>query len=423
MNYHFKIAANSAAQFVARIVSSGSILLATLLITRNLSKEVWGDFVTITSYVGIFAIVADFGLNGVVLKFLTIEEEKIAIYFKNLLGLRIVLSISASFLALVVLSFLPYSSGIKVGIIVALLLISTQAVVNTALLVFQKKLRYDFSSLADILGSFVIVFLVFLAIKFHSNLFVILFIFVFGNIVKAAASLFFVHFLVKIRGIAFNFQLWRLFLISSLPLGLMVVFSQLNANVDKQILALTTENIGVSASLAVAIYGLSYRIFDFSLSIPTYIVNSSYPLLLNTHKNDKTELFKLAKQLFIGLLLLGIVLSIIGWVLSPWVLQVFGKYSQSLVSLRVLLLGLPFFFVSSLLLWLTITINKEKIVPFIYGFAALANVVLNLIFIPKFGYNAAAWVTVISELIILILLSVVLINYFTIYRGKANELK
>lgn len=416
MNLHFKIAANSLAQLISRIVSTFTLLLVTILITRNLSKEVWGDFVIITSYVGLFTVLADFGLNGVVLKILTREEHRLEEFFKNLMGLRLVLSLVAIFAVLCVLSFLPYSSGVKIGIIVGNVLIIAQAVLNTSLLIFQYKLRYDLGSISDILGSLVTLFLVLLAVKFHAGLLIILTIFIIGSIVKAFVSLFFVHFLVKVRGVAFNFKLWRILIISSLPLGLMMIFSQINASVDKQIIALTNPAfLGVSASLAVAIYGLSYRIFDFSLAIPTFVVNSAYPILLNSHKNDREELLTLAKQLAIGLLGLGLVLAVVGFFISPVVLQIFGSYSAALVSLRILLFGLPLFFVTSLLLWIIITINKEKIIPFIYGFAALANITLNLILIPKYGYNAAAWVTIISELIIFILLVIVLANYFAEY--------
>jgi O-antigen/teichoic acid export membrane protein len=40
--------------------------------------------------------------------------------------------------------------------------------------------------------------------------------------------------------------------------------------------------------------------------------------------------------------------------------------------------------------------KKTKIIPFITGFAALLNIGLNLIFIPKFGAIAAAWTTAFS---------------------------
>ncbi|HSX58171.1 MAG TPA: polysaccharide biosynthesis C-terminal domain-containing protein, partial [Candidatus Saccharimonadales bacterium] len=74
-----------------------------------------------------------------------------------------------------------------------------------------------------------------------------------------------------------------------------------------------------------------------------------------------------------------------------------------------------------LLLWLTIVLNKEKFLPFIYGFAAVVNLSLNLYLVPKYGYNSAAWVTLLSELIIMLLLLLVL--YYESFTTTKNSAK
>lgn len=78
------------------------------------------------------------------------------------------------------------------------------------------------------------------------------------------------------------------------------------------------------------------------------------------------------------------------------------------MSLRILLIGVPIFYATSLALWINIALNKDNFLPFIYGFAALLNVSLNLFLIPRFGFNFAAWVTVITEATILLLLFLVI---------------
>ena len=70
----FRIGVNTSAQIAARSVTAVSTLIVTLLVTRNLSQSDWGIFVTITSYVALFYLIADFGLNGVVVR--ELEERK-----------------------------------------------------------------------------------------------------------------------------------------------------------------------------------------------------------------------------------------------------------------------------------------------------------------------------------------------------------
>ena len=165
MNIHFKIAANSLAQLLSRVISAAAVLVLTFLITKNLSRDVWGDFVTITSYLGLFVLITDFGINGAVLKKLIQNEENEEIIYKNLFGLRIVLALLSIFISIAVLSFLPYSPAIKMGIIFGTIYFVSQSIVNTTSAIFQLRMRYDLFAISDILGSLALVFLAFLAIK------------------------------------------------------------------------------------------------------------------------------------------------------------------------------------------------------------------------------------------------------------------
>ncbi len=403
------LAKNSFYQLVSRVVSAAVMLLVTILITRNLSREVWGQFLIITSYVGLFTFIADFGLNAIVVRDLAKGSETTDKLFQNLIGLRVVLSIFAIFLSLGILAFLPHSSGVKIGIILASSLILFQSLFTSGAAAFQHKLRYDLYAVSDIIGSLVLLALIFLAVSANLGLLFIVLIMVISTLVKAVLSLGLSQRLLRSYGIAFDLDIYKDLLWTSLPIGLMLLFSQLNANIDKQVIALSDPKaFGVSATVAVGIYGLSYRIFDFIISLATYISNSAYPILLNKVSENLAEFNLLAKKLLLGLFGLGVVISIIGWLLTPVFLSFFKNYSESAVSLRILFTSVPFFFVTSLLLWLSIALKKEKTLPFIYGLAFLFNLAANIYLIPRFGYNMAAWTTLFSELLIFLLLGLVL---------------
>ena len=73
----------------------------------------------------------------------------------------------------------------------------------------------------------------------------------------------------------------------------------------------------------------------------------------------------------------------------------------AVTALQILAAGIPFFYLSALLMWLLVVFEKQKWLLGIYGFGALFNLTSNLLFIPKFGYLAAAVTTGLSEAIIL----------------------
>jgi O-antigen/teichoic acid export membrane protein len=98
--------------------------------------------------------------------------------------------------------------------------------------------------------------------------------------------------------------------------------------------------------------------------------------------------------------------------LAPQILTlIYGSTLGAARLFRILLIALPIDFCFSLL-W-TVLISRGFERPVLYSLAAAAgvNVFLNLVFIPRFQANAAAWVTVVSyALLFSVLLIFVLKN-------------
>jgi O-antigen/teichoic acid export membrane protein len=98
--------------------------------------------------------------------------------------------------------------------------------------------------------------------------------------------------------------------------------------------------------------------------------------------------------------------------LAPQILTViYGSTLGAAGLFRILLIALPIDFCFSLL-W-TVMVSRGYERPVLYSFAAAAgvNVFLNLVFIPRFQANAAAWATVVSyALLFAVLLVFVLKN-------------
>ena len=55
-------------------------------------------------------------------------------------------------------------------------------------------------------------------------------------------------------------------------------------------------------------------------------------------------------------------------------------------------------------MWILIAQGKAWRLVWIYGIAMVVNVMLNIIFTPRFGYTAAAAITGVSEGVVLLLL-------------------
>lgn len=400
MNTPQKIAYNTAAQMLGKAATTITTLLITVLITRRFGPSGYGDFTVMMAYAALFYIVSDFGLNAIVTRDLSANEKKTVYYFKNLLAMRLAMGLCLLVIGVVVLAFFPYSSFVKAGILISLLTIFTQALYTSGNAIFQTKLRYDLSVLAAILGSLTILILAFWVVMRGAGLLPVVGSYVVGGVVMVAASLIFVRGLTGALGLRFDFELWRYLFMSALPLGLATIFTVVLQRADAIMLSLMVGNE------AVGFYGASYKIFEFALVFPTFFVNAAYPIMVRHFKDGQERLLRTVK--LSGLFLLGVSLLglVIGWVLSPLMIGVVAgpEFSESVLALRLLLLGLPAFYLSALFLWLLITLGKQRQVPVVYAVGAAVNLVLNLIFIPRYSFYGAAVTTWTSELLILVLL-------------------
>jgi len=414
-----RLVLNTFAQLIGKFATTATTLFIIFLITQNLGDRGLGTFAVITSYVALFYIIADFGLNAVLIKEIAREPEKTTHYFNNLLTLRIFLSILLAFVAISILSFLPYNSEIKLGIILGTLTILTSGIFTTANSIFQEKLRYDKSTIADFLGALTTLALSYLVLSAGASVIWVIGAYVLGGITRIVSSLLFASSYLQNLRISFDFNLWQRLLILALPLGITTILSQVNANIDKIIVSLVkfSPNLNLNNIEATGAYGLSYRIFEVSLVLPTYALNAAYPILVRHKLQGYERLKDSSRKLIISLFILANFFLIIGFFLAPYIINFFpGRESVNILgsttALRILLFALPIFYVSAPLFWLVVTLDQQKFLGFIFGFSALVNIFLNIVFVPKYGYTAAAFVTIITEGLILGLLTLVVSKGF-----------
>lgn len=400
-----KILYNIAAQIAGKAVGAGGGLLVAILVARAFGVKGYGEFTAIISYITLFYMVADFGMNAVVVRESGEEEEK---WFSNLLGLRIAWGLGLVFLSLAVAIFLPYNSEvnigfsdkIKLGIVFGGGLILSQAVITSSNGVFQKKLNYGKALVCQFLGALVMVLAVWIFINLEFPLVMVVLGQVLGGGGAAVLGFFLARRYIKKLRPVLDVDLWKEILKQSLPLGLVLVFNLIYFRGDALFLAY------FKGSQDVGIYGLGYKFFEVILAVPTFFMNSVYPVMVVFAKESKERLKGAVVASFIFLLVISIIFLIFIWILAPYFIKIVGEpgFEDSVGVLRILSLFLPFFFLSALFMWYLILIKKQNILAYIYFLGMSVNIVLNFIFIPKYSYWASTIITGASEGLVLLLL-------------------
>jgi O-antigen/teichoic acid export membrane protein len=410
---HKLIAKNTSYQILARGVSSFIGFLITLIIARKFGVLGYGDFTKITSYVALFYLVIDFGLNAF---FLQYENAK----FKNLFYLRMLISVGIFLLLNALAFFLPYNAVLgtgfsgaeRFGIFIFSFGIFAQSIILSASAVFQKAVNYYFYMVGTIIGAVINLIIVLILALLNFSIIYILFGFVASSFIGALALLFFAK--EKIFPLSIDKGFAVKILQASWPLGLMLIFNLVYFRVDMFLLSIfkTTQDVGI--------YGLSYKFFDFLIALPLFLSNAVYPFLIKA-KVDKNLFFNLTGKYFFVFLLASFVVIIPFWFISPLFTLVKADFAASMLPFRILLLSLPFFFTTSFLQWALITLGKQKYLMLVYSLSTLLNIVLNIVFIPQFSYVACATITLLSEGIVFIFLLAQLLKYRIILERKGQS--
>ncbi|HSX39224.1 MAG TPA: flippase [Candidatus Saccharimonadales bacterium] len=404
-----KIAANTAFQIVGKIVSMSITILATVVITRMYGREGYGEFNLMQNFPGLFFIIVDFGINAIATKELSEKWENAEHYLGNILILRIGMSALIMMLAAATLMFFPYSPQLKFGIYLCLFLILTQALYATTNIVFQVKLRYDLSTIGYIIGSVAILILVVVLSYLKVSVTWVSFSYVIGGLITFLVNLYFIKKLNLNIKISVDKTLWKYLFVQSFPLGLMFIFSQINFKADSIMISVLRlpSSLHLSNTESVAVYGLPYKIFEVTLVIPTFFMNAVYPVLIRHMLQGKKKLQNTFMKSLLALFSFGLVSGLLGFVFAPLAIRFLGgsQFTQSIDVLRILMGGLFVFYLTQPLAWLIVTLEKQIYLPYIYLASAVFNVAANYVFIPRYSFYASAYITWISEFLILIMIT------------------
>ncbi len=399
-----KILFNTIIQFVNRFAISGSAFIVNLIVAFYFGARGYGEYAKATTFIALFYLFTDFGLNAVTLRDMTHDQKHQKGIVNNLFGLRTIASVILVILALIITYFLPYNSVANEGftpvakfaIASLTILILYQAFLNTANIIFQKNLRYEQSTIANIIASLTTVVTVYLLVIKGFSLPVVLLGYGVGGIVGAIALYYFTKRLDPSFAFAFSKDKSIDLIKRAFPLGLTLIFNLVYFRADVFVLTLvrTTTEVGT--------YGLAYKFFEFPLTIPTFFANAIYPILLIRSKDKKLFVKTSIKA---GLFLFGLsIITTIGLYLgAPFLKYIRSDFSPSIQILQLLSFSTPLFFISSLFMWILITYGKNKMLMIIYFIGMIFNIALCVMFIPAYGTNGAAIITLVSEALVLIL--------------------
>jgi len=155
-------------------------------------------------------------------------------------------------------------------------------------------------------------------------------------------------------------------------------------------------------TIEAANYSIAYSIGQVMIIIKQCLIDAIRPWIYNKLNNKKyKEINNITNVLIIVVTILSILLS----VAAPEIVLVFAssKYSEAIYAIPPIALSSMFVFIFNLFVVIETYYKKTTGIMRSSVIAAILNIVLNLIFIPKFGYIIAGYTTMISYMILSLL--------------------
>lgn len=271
----------------------------------------------------------------------------------------------------------------------------------------KKQIDYEYKSIikVSLISAFLSTFISIIAVLFFKNK---LMGRIYGYFIPLIVVSFVIYINLLITGKNFSKKYWKYALVISFPLIWHLLAGYLLNSADK---IMITKMISADAN---SMYSVAYMISQIASLLWTSMNNAWAPWAYEQMNAKKyNELKKKSKPY--TLLYLSIIYMML--LIAPELLLIMGggNYINAKYVMPPVMIGYAFQFVYSLYVNIEFYHKKQKNIAIGTIIAALVNILLNYIFIPKFGYIAAAYTTLIGYIILFI------IHYLFVCKLKCDK--
>jgi len=388
-----KIAHNTLWQIIGKIIGTALGVITVALLTRYLGQEGFGYYTTALAFMQFFGVLVDMGLSLVCLREIAANPEKESDIVSNIFTLRFFSALIFLGGGALLIFVFPYPSIVKwSGLIVSVsfLFMSLVQILTT---VFQKNLKMGQVALAEVLGRVGFLTVILLFIFYQGNLPALML----GNVANTVIFFIIIWLMIKkyvrIKW-SFNIAYWQTAIKKSWPIALGIAFNLVYFRADTIILSL------YQPAAAVGIYGAPYKILEIISTFPHMFMGLIMPLLTAAWLANNTERFRGMMQKTFDFFIILIIPLIAGSIpLADGVMRLIAgpAFIASGKILPILMLATGFIFLGTTFTYALVILEKQKNMLKYFFSAAALSLIGYFVFIPRYSYFGAAWVTVIIE--------------------------
>ena len=403
MKFSSIVLRNSAYGMAAQMTIKVLSFIFSVAVIRNLGAESFGQYTAVIAFGAIFMILSDLGLSPYMVREIARfrdepdGRQRAEKLFSNVVYLRLGLSVVTALITI----FAAWLTGrplVMIGAIAlssfGLFLYAAQASADALLAGYE---RFGAASAAKVVNQVTFVLLGGLALYMG-----------FGYYGLIAASLVGISLMtivtwrrarrLDIGLVGVDLRGWPRLLRASLPFALIGFALGLSYKFDTVLL-----NI-FRSDAETGYYNAAYNLVLSAVVISNVVNTALYPSLTRRSEQTPAEMPALYERVLRYLLILALPIAFGGWALADSLIQFLysADYQPAALAFKVLVWVLPFMFASEFLGYIILIRNQERRVGRSILVSTTFNVLFNLLLVPRFGFRAAAFMTVVTEAILVL---------------------
>jgi O-antigen/teichoic acid export membrane protein len=370
--------------------------LFAVYVVRQLGDNRFGQYSIVLAFPGLFQIFAEFGMTQYVMREIARDRSKAQMYFWNLVVLRLILA-SISVIGITASAAIAgYEPDLVFGIFLntCTFLLAAFAVPLETILTANERLDYVSAIAVVSRLAFTLVCTLFLL---GGGGFLLL---VLAGLLTYPLTIGMHVWAVRRHKLApGHFQIdpriWLRLIRSGLPFGVIMLTLTISFSIDTVMLSMFEPNN------VVGWYKAAYNLIPPLMLAYGGFNAAILPSLSRAYAQNRSEVERWYHRASKFILLLSLPLAVGGMLIAyPMILFLYDKqFLPSGLGLQILIWDIPFLMYSSFCGNMTTIIGEEKAAARIYTINALANIILNLYAIPRYGLIGAALVTVVTDMI------------------------
>lgn len=405
------VAGNYFIQAGGRVLSVILGFVSIAILTRTLGQTGFGEWTTAITFLTLFGVLVDFGLTLTLIQMIApkgADEENIV---GNFFGLRLVSGFMFFGLAPIAVLALPYPTPVKLAVALGafgFLFMSASGMLGG---IFQKHLIMWRFAVAELINRAVLLILIAVFAFLGFGLQAMVIALVLANFVWLIATIILAKPYVTIRP-KFDLSVWKNALSQSWPIALSVMFNLMYLKGDIIILAFFREQAEVG------LYGVAYKVVEVLTALPVMFMGLMLPTLTRFWTSGEKGEFRNHVQKTFDFFAITVIPIVIGAQVVADAITIFiggAEYEASGPVLRILAFAMIGVFFGALYGHTIVAINKQKIMALGYAITAAITVVGYFIFVPEYGMYGAAYMTLISEVLI------TLMTFFVVFKHAKTK--